>query len=195
MKAGGGGTTRVNLGGFCTYWGKSSWAVARQLHLFYARRPPDQLSKSLPVCFFFSLRSVVFQNWKTVVFKRAHIFFSQFCPNSLDEVGSRRLFFPLFSGALWTPFKPGPAAARCQAEPESYRSLLLGPRPLWAGLWVPDPGSLERCPGPPWVRRWSLCSGPGAILGAGSSSSAPIYARRCWRNPLMTRYLLTPGSR
>lgn len=132
---------------------------------------------------------------KAVVFKRAHIFCSQFCANSLDEVGSRQLFFPLFSGALWTPFKPGPAAARCQAEPESSSSLLLGPRPPWAGLWVPDPGSLERCPGPPWVRRWSLCSGPGAILGAGSSSSAPIYARRCWRNPLMTRYLLTPGSR
>lgn len=130
------------------------------------------------------------ESWKAVVFKRAHIFCSQFWANSLDEVGSRQLFFPLFSGALWTPFKPGPAAARCWAEPESSSSLLLDP-----ALWVPDPGSLERCPGLPWVRRWSLCSGPGAILGAGSSSSAPICARRCWRNPLMTRYLLTPGSR
>lgn len=66
---------------------------------------------------------------------------------------------------------------------------------------LPGPGSghrtsgfLEGCPGPPWAQRWSHCSTPGAILDAGSSSSAPIYARRCWRSPLMTRYLPAAGS-
>lgn len=73
-----------------------------------------------------------------VVFKRAHIFFSQFRANSLDEAGSRRLFFPLFSGALWTPFRPGPAAL-----PGRARILLLaapGPRPPYSGPWALDPG-------------------------------------------------------
>lgn len=55
-------------------------------------------------------------------------------------------------------------------------------------------GLLERCPGSPWAQRWSHCSEPGAILDAGSSSSAPIYARRCWRSPLMTRYLTALGN-
>lgn len=77
---------------------------------------------------------------------------------------------PRVAGQSWTPLAPRPRPPR------------------------PRPRSFAGRPRPPWARRWSRCSWPGAILGAGSSSSAPICARRCWRSPLMTRYRPDPVS-
>lgn len=124
---------------FCTYWA-SSEVVARQLHLLYARRPPATVSKSLPaffVCLFFK-NGGFSKLMKSMVFKSAH-FCSQFCANSLAEVGAWQLFFALFSGTLWTPLRPGPAAARCPAEPDASRSLLPDPAlpGLGSGPWTP----------------------------------------------------------
>lgn len=77
----------------------------------------------------------------------------------------------------------------CVAGQSRTPSAPSRPRPPWPGPW-----SFVRRPLPPWARRWSRCSWPGAILGAGSSSSAQICARRCWRSPLMTRYQPDPVS-
>lgn len=59
--------------------GESSWAVARQLHLFYARRPPDKLSKSLPVFFFF-FKGVWFFKIGKLLSLKEHIFFQSILP-------------------------------------------------------------------------------------------------------------------
>lgn len=100
---------------------------------------------------------------------------------------------PVFRRAADTP---SARPRRCALLGRARRLSLAAPDPA-----LPGPGSghrtsgfLEHCPGPPWAQRWSHCSGLGAILDAGSSSSAPIYARRYWRSPLMTRYLPAPGS-
>lgn len=124
---------------------------------------------------------------------KAHLFCRQFFANSLAEIGSRRLFWPLFSGALRTP-PTRPRRCALLGRARRLRLSAPGPRPPQAGFGHRTFELVERSPGPPWAQRWSHCSGPGAILDAGSSSSAPIYARRCWRSPLMTRYLLAPGS-
>lgn len=86
------------------------------------------------------------------------------------------------------PLRQGP---RRRALPSrAGRRPLLAPRPPRTRRW----SFAARPPPPPWARRWSRCSWPGAILGAGSSSSAPICARRCWRSPLMTRYRPDPSA-
>lgn len=72
---------------------------------------------------------------------------------------------------------------------QSWTPPAPGSPPSWVG-----PRSFAGSPRPPWAARWSHCSLPGAILGAGNFSSAPICARRCWRSPLWTRYQPDPIS-
>lgn len=103
------------------------------------------------------------------------------------EFCSRWFFFFLFSGAMRAPLRLGPCRRALLSR--AGRRLLLGPRPPWVRPW-----SFAGRPPPPWAGRWIRCYWPGAILGAGSSSSARICARRCWRSPLMTRYRPDPIS-
>lgn len=156
MKGGG----RHNPGQFRWFLhllGESSWAVARQLHLFYARRPPDKLSKSLPVFFFF-LRSVAFQNWKAVVFKRAHIFSVNSAQTLWMRLAHGGFSFPCFQ-------------ARCghlssQAPP--LRVARQSPNPPARCSWapaLPGQGSGSRTPG-----HWSVVPGH---HGFGDGASAP----------------------
>lgn len=93
-------------------------------------------------------------------------------------------FYFLLSGVMRAPLRQGPRRGALRGRAGRLplpAPALPGPRPPFAGNTPP-----------PWARRWSRCSWPGATLGAGSSSSAPICARRCWRSPLMTRYRPAP---
>lgn len=85
--------------------------------------------------------------------------------------------------------RPSQAEAGPAASPAAARSPALRPEPRSAGSGPGGAGGPAEVVGAvsPEGWGWSRCSRPGATSGGGSSGSARISARSCWRDRLASR--------